>query len=476
LRNLRGLSHFPIVFADAPVNSLLALASLREVRSVELDLPIKEARVQGGNLIRAHDLRNSFGAAGSGIGVAVIDSGVDNSEPELAARVVAQGDFTGTTGDGTVDGTGHGTAVAGIIAGSSGGMARQANLWAMKVFDSAGNTLESWVLAALNSAYAQRNDFGGLHVVNMSLGAPGPFGSDCDALFPAWALPINQLVAAGIPVVVSSGNNTHSSGISVPACLSNTISVGAVYDANIGSASFGPPNPCSDATTAADKIACYSDSGAPLDVLAPAHCADTVGAEGDCFGGTSAAAPYTAGVVAQLRSVVPTLTPSQVRSALMNTGVSIFDARNGLTRKRIDAVSAYQSLAGGGGGPCVPGSTTLCIDDVSGDRRFKVEVHYQSVLNGGISGFGNAIPLSSLGITKGGLFWFFGADNPELMVKVVKGCGLNGHYWLYASGVTNLGLTATITDTIGSGPPFVITNPDLQTMASVATIEAFPCP
>jgi len=128
------------------------------------------------------------------------------------------------------------------------------------------------------------------------------------------------------------------------------------------------------------------------------------------------------------------------------------------------------------GSPCVPGPSTLCIDNNPGDKRFKVEVYYNSVLNGGISGYGNAIPLASVGVAKGGLFWFFGADNPEMMIKVLNGCGYNNHFWLFASAGTNLGLTATITDTIGSGPPFVITNPDLHPVDSVATIEAFPCP
>ncbi len=475
-RNAKGLSHFPIVFVDVPISSIDRLASLSSVKNIEYDLPLVEARVEGGNLIRAHEFRNTFGGTGAGVGVAVIDSGVDNSEPELASRVVAEGDFTGTTGDGTIDGTGHGTAVAGIIAGSAGGMARQANVWALKVFNSLGQTQESWVIAALASAYANRNSFGGLKVVNMSLGAPGPYNSDCDALFPAWALPVNQLVGAGIAVVVSSGNNAHSNGISTPACLSSSIAVGAVYDANIGPISFPPPGACADATTAADKITCYSDSGLPLDVLASSHCADTLGPEGSCFGGTSAAAPYTSGVIAQILSVLGGVTPAAMRTALMTSGTPIQDPRNGITRARIDAVEAYHTLSGGGSGPCVSGPTTLCIDDHSGDKRFKVEVHYQSALNGGISGDGSALPLSSLGVTKGGLFTFFGGDNPELMVKVVNGCGLNNHFWLYASGVTNLGLTVTVTDTIGSGQPFIINNPDLQVMASVATIEAFPCP
>ena len=138
--------------------------------------------------------------------------------------------------------------------------------------------------------------------------------------------------------------------------------------------------------------------------------------------------------------------------------------------------SVYQSGSGGGNGTCVPGPTTLCIDNAPGDRRFKVEVRYESVLKGGVAGPGYAVPLAAIGVDHGGLFWFFSQDNPEVLIKVLNACGLNGHFWLYSSAGTNLGMTTTVTDTVGGGPPFVFVNPDLQTALPVATINAFPCP
>ncbi|HTQ78647.1 MAG TPA: trypsin-like serine protease, partial [Thermoanaerobaculia bacterium] len=78
-------------------------------------------------------------------------------------------------------------------------------------------------------------------------------------------------------------------------------------------------------------------------------------------------------------------------------------------------------FAGGAPAACVPDSTTLCIDDQPGDRRFRVKVAYRTSQDGGRSGAGNAIPLAGLGVDQGGLFWFFSPANPEMLVKVLDG-------------------------------------------------------
>lgn len=126
--------------------------------------------------------------------------------------------------------------------------------------------------------------------------------------------------------------------------------------------------------------------------------------------------------------------------------------------------------------PCVPAAETLCLDDQPGDRRFKVEATFQSLQGGGVSGHGQAIPLASLGVTHGGLLWFFSASNPELLVKVLNACSVDGHYWVFASAGTNVGVTITVTDT-ASGAQKVYTNPDLTPMAPIQDTAAFDaCP
>lgn len=478
-----GLSHFPIVFGEVPTSRLLNVAELPWVAAVEEQRTYQVTRTEGSSLMRADRLRSFLGGYGQGIGVGVLDSGIDIQHPELQGHVVAGADYTQTTPwNGFVDDNGHGTSVAGIIGGSSG-IAPQAGLWSGKVLTAAGQGQDTWILGALNSFYAARNDFGGLRIINMSLGGGGPFSSDCDGLSSAYTNLFNALNNVGILVFVASGNEGCAGGVSFPACHSRVISVGAVYDGAPFSASFPQPSSCrpagcSDPAMLADGITCYSNSGAPLDVLAPSHCAHTPspgGAYNSCFGGTSAAAPYAAGVAAQILSLRPSTTPAEVAQAMMSTGRSLTDPRNGLVRKRLDAVSAYEYLAGtSNNGPCTPDASTLCIDDQPGDRRFKAQVSFQTTLGGGRSGFGQAIPLGSIGVGRGGLFWFFGSDNPEMLIKVLNGCGVNGRYWIFFSAGTSVGFTVKVTDTY-SGVVWERTNPDLVAAPSVQDTHVFAC-
>jgi streptogramin lyase len=100
-----------------------------------------------------------------------------------------------------------------------------------------------------------------------------------------------------------------------------------------------------------------------------------------------------------------------------------------------------------GSGPCVANATTLCIDDKPGDKRWQIGATYKTAEGGGLAGSGQAIPLASLGVTEGGLFWFFDADNPEMLIKVINACALNQSFWVFYSATTNVGFTVTVKDT-----------------------------
>jgi lysyl endopeptidase len=126
-------------------------------------------------------------------------------------------------------------------------------------------------------------------------------------------------------------------------------------------------------------------------------------------------------------------------------------------------------------GACVPGATTLCIDQNPGDRRFKIQVSYMTSQGGGRSGSGGAIPGAGLGVTQGGLFWFFQASNPELLVKIINGCSLTSHFWLFYAATTNVGFTVTVTDTVALTQQ-TYTNQDLQSAVPVQDTSALPCP
>jgi hypothetical protein len=95
---------------------------------------------------------------------------------------------------------------------------------------------------------------------------------------------------------------------------------------------------------------------------------------------------------------------------------------------------------------CVPDAATLCLN-----QRFKVTAQWQKPDNS--TGPGTAIPLTS----DTGYFWFFDPSNVEVITKVLNGCSVNTHYWVFSSGLTNVGVTLTYTDTT-TGAQKIYTN------------------
>jgi hypothetical protein len=126
-------------------------------------------------------------------------------------------------------------------------------------------------------------------------------------------------------------------------------------------------------------------------------------------------------------------------------------------------------------GPCQPGPTTLCLDDQPDDERFRVEVSYSTTQGGGRSGDAGAISLKTLGVTQGGVFWFFSPTNPEMLVKVLNGCPVNNRFWVFVSAVTNVGYRVRVVDS-ETGRLFEATNRDGTIAPPVANTSALPCP
>jgi hypothetical protein len=125
--------------------------------------------------------------------------------------------------------------------------------------------------------------------------------------------------------------------------------------------------------------------------------------------------------------------------------------------------------------PCTPSDTVMCVDDQPGDRRFEVTATFHSSQGGGSSGNGQEIPLSPLGVNHGGLFWFFGPDNPEMLFKMVNACGFNNHFWVFISAGTNVAFNVTVRDTI-LGDSVSYSNPDQHAALPVQDTSALHCP
>lgn len=249
-----------------------------------------------------------------------------------------------------MDDQGHGTHVAGIVASQNSvykGVAPGAKIIAAKVLDSQGSGWFSNVAAGVDWCTDNKNAFG-ISVITMSLGDGGEYNNpstQCDPYETAQA--ISTAVSQGIFVSVASGNEAYTNGISYPACASDATSVGATYDANVGRKRWGTPTLCTDSTTYADKIVCFTNRDEILDLLAPGSdiISTKLGGGTVSYSGTSMSAPHVAGVAALMKEANPSLIPIQIRNTLKSTGKPIYDSATGLTFSRINASAAVKSVA-----------------------------------------------------------------------------------------------------------------------------------
>ncbi len=214
-------------------------------------------------------------ARGTGVTIAVLDTGVDYIHPDLAGRVDLGRDFVDNDDD-PMDVQGHGTHVAGIAAGAAddgfgvAGIAPGSRILAVRVLDADGAGNYSQVANGIVHA-AQK----GAKVINLSLGGP----EQSELLRAA----IDFAASRGAIVTCASGNESARS-IGYPARYESCLAVGA--------------------TTSADGHAPFSNQGTGLDLVAPGAqiLSSTMGGQHEAWDGTSMASPYAAGTAALLFS------------------------------------------------------------------------------------------------------------------------------------------------------------------------------
>jgi serine protease AprX len=305
------------------------------------------------------DLATSvLGVDGTGVGIALIDSGIndntDLTDAQQHSRIVYKASLI--TGSSPADRFGHGTHVAGILAGngkkSSGtgttylvrGIAPNANIVSLKALGDKGVSTDSVVIAAIQQAILLKNKYN-IRVINLSLGRPVTTSYLTDPL----CIAVQKAWQAGIVVVVAAGNNgrdnsqgTNGYGtISAPGNSPYVITVGAM-------------NTVGTSTPADDKIASYSSKGPTSidhivkpDLVAPGNRIVSLNQGGSFFdltypsnqvaksvyettsgqstadyfllSGTSMAAPMVSGAAALMIQKDPTLTPDEVKARLMKT-------------------------------------------------------------------------------------------------------------------------------------------------------------
>ena len=366
-RNKKALHHVNSVALRLSPKVLALLEAHSDIAYVSADRHVKRAADVAAPAVLADIAAQQYGLDGSGVGVAVIDSGVSD-HPDLhsasnlgQSRVVYSESFV--AGDAsTNDGYGHGTHVAGIIGGngsaSASGYSRQytgiapgVNIINLRVLDANGGGSDSDVIAAVDRAIDLKDVYN-IRIINLSLGRPvqESYTLDpiCQAVEAAWN--------AGITVVVAAGNNGRSNysttegygTINSPGNDPYVITVGAVsehgtdFRSDDAIASFSSKGPSlvdhvakPDIVAPGNGIVSLLATGSTLDANYPQfevapnpvqscdlfNVCTTTTPQSQYFvlSGTSMATPVVSGAAALLLQQNPNLTPDQIKARLMQT-------------------------------------------------------------------------------------------------------------------------------------------------------------
>jgi hypothetical protein len=284
--NLKGSSSF-----DCPAQASLG-ARVRESRIFHISDLAADTQT-GADHVWAE------GINGTGVKVAILDTGIDTDHAELSDSFLGGFDYVNND---TVpeDDNGHGTHVAGIITGNgvtanAKGVSPGAGIYMYKVCDAGGSCYEDDILAGMDAV--MQTD---AKVMSISLGGGSYTTANCDS--DTLAAKANQVAASGVTVVIAAGNDGR--GVSSPGCASGAIAVGAVDSAN--------------------NVAYFSGRGPALDIVAPGVSIYSTYINGYAtMSGTSMATPHVSGVVALLLQKNPTLTPAQIKNALYTTANAV---------------------------------------------------------------------------------------------------------------------------------------------------------
>jgi serine protease AprX len=334
--------------ANVPNLSLLFLTSSSLVKRIAMDRPVVRTMERTGATIGSTLARQELGYDGTGVTVAVVDSGVTSWHDDLTGTMVSQRvdrfvDFVNGH-QAPYDDYGHGTHVAGIIGGNGfdsngarAGIAPGVGLAVLKVLDAAGRGRISDVIAAFDYVLANQQVLP-VRVINVSLGA-GVFESyNSDFL----TLAAKRAVDAGIVVVVAAGNNGRHNGTSQYGGV--TAPGNAPWVLTVGAASHGGTVDRTDDTVAgfSSRGPTLVDRAAKPDLVAPGVGIESLSDPNSSMyasrspylldgtvptsylpylslSGTSQATPVVSGTVALMLQAAPALTPNLVKAILQYT-------------------------------------------------------------------------------------------------------------------------------------------------------------
>ena len=358
----------PQVNAKAPVDVLQATGPVLFKMNLTKAIPRISANIP-----------YDSGYKGQGSYVVVIDSGVQSDHPFLAGKVALEACFAPVCPNGTTKQIGpgaakpvhwHGTHVAGIVAGSNAtmhGVAPEAKIIAINIFNSSGSTYDGNIIEALTWVDSISSDYN-IAAVNMSLGTSQVFKTSCNNYIPALTSIISTLKSKNIATVIAAGNS-YAYGMSSPACITDSVSVAATY-------------------VDKDLVTNFSNVHEDTDLSAPGFSISSSDSNSNyrVASGTSMAAPMVAGSYAVYRSKFGIQSVDKVTSDFRSTGIEARDDYTALSTKRID----FKSLFNNGSPPptttpppttstTLPGATTTTtttIPPADDDVEFGLSAPY----------------------------------------------------------------------------------------------------
>ncbi|MEC7168169.1 MAG: S8 family serine peptidase [Candidatus Thermoplasmatota archaeon] len=312
-----------------PVGDILTASQLPGVVMLELDGILT---VTNGDAAALHGVDTAWeqtGYNGSGITVAIIDTGIDGNhsglddqdddpstnDPKIIGFYdpVNNPDLRNGTEVFPYDDQGHGSHCAGTTAGTGApnydhpGMAPKASLVGVKVLDSGGSGSFGTVMAGMEWTVEKRYDFN-IRAASMSLGGPGAIewtSSEEDSVN-RYA---NKMMSQGIALFIAAGNNAVSAQIGTPGSAEDAITVGAL-DKDSSIAIYSSQGPTEEGRVKPNIAFVGSD------VMSVAH---NTGDGYVAFSGTSMATPGAAGVAALMLQANPDLSPFDVRNIMQET-------------------------------------------------------------------------------------------------------------------------------------------------------------
>lgn len=325
---------------------------------------------ESSSLIRAAQARTAFGVDGAGLTVAVLDTGIRATHRDFTDRIVIQQNYTldnfGEVNN-AADGNGQGTHVAGIIAanGTHTGIAPGADIAAIKVLNNAGSSEVSAIISGLDWVIANHDTYH-ISVVNLSYSDGGNYTTKVADTLSGRLRTLRDL---GIAVCAPAGDLFYfyacHQGMAYPAVFADTVSVGAVYDADLGAQQY--PDGALAMSTAADRVCPFTqrlhssvNAQNRTDVFAPGADITSAGITSDSSSatahGTGYATAMVSGVILLLQdyylSATNTLpTVDQLERWLRAGAVSVVDgddeddnvSNTQLIFPRVDALAALQA-------------------------------------------------------------------------------------------------------------------------------------